>query len=699
MKKILFGLMALLVSMTLFAERITPDDAALVANNFMNVASASGAKKAVPQKKMVRKATAEENLFYVYENANGEGWVIVAANDAVTPVLAYSETGHFRTDNLPVNVKSWMGKYNKFIEKIEADGVEASEEATEQWKNLRKAPRAVQATVVVGPLIKTTWDQDDPYWNLCPGSGSSKAYTGCVATAMAQVMKFWEWPVQGTGSHEYQPLDPNSDTGAKSKRYGVQSADFGSTTYDWANMLDKYTSGATSAQKTAVATLMFHCGVATEMMYGNDADGGSGAYTVNYGDWETNAFPCAQNAFHEFFGYKKDGLTGYMRDGSIYEGVTYYKKWSDADWTAMIKEELDKRHPIMYGGAGSGGGHSFICDGYNDADYFHFNWGWSGENDGYYLLSKLKPGSGGAGGGSYDFSEDQDVIIGIVPDKQDMPLVTITWSVNGVTTTTEQHEEDPLLLPENPSSCADGMEFVGWTKDSNVTGDKPADLFKTAAGKTVGAAVTYYAVFARVEGEGGAAVEDKLTLATTGVSGQNYDIWNNKSVSSSAVYAGNSAGGNSSIQLRSKNSNSGIITTASGGKLSKVKVEWNENTGNGRKLDIYGKNSAYTNASDLYGSNKGDLLGSIVMGTTTELEISGNYTFVGVRSNNGALYMSSITFTWGGGASYSDYTTSCSATDVEPVVVKKSDAVKAIRDGQVVVIRDGEVYNLLGVKL
>lgn len=700
MKKILFGLMALLVSMTLFAERITPDDAALVANNFMNVASASGAKKAVPQKKMVRKATAEENLFYVYENANGEGWVIVAANDAVTPVLAYSETGHFRTDNLPVNVKSWMGKYNKFIEKIEADGVEASEEATEQWKNLRKAPRAVQATVVVGPLIKTTWDQDDPYWNLCPGSGSSKAYTGCVATAMAQVMNYWQWPVKGTGSHSYQPLDPNSDTGAKSKRYGVQSADFGSTTYDWANMLDKYTSGATSAQKTAVATLMFHCGVATEMMYGNDADGGSGTYTVNYGDWETNAFPCAQNAFHEFFGYKKDGLTGYMRDGSTYEGVTYYNKWSDADWTAMIKEELDKRHPIMYGGAGSGGGHSFICDGYNDADYFHFNWGWSGENDGYYLLSKLKPGSGGAGGGSYDFSEDQDVIIGIVPDKQDMPLVTITWSVNGVTTTTEQHEEDPLLLPENPSSCADGMEFVGWTKDSNVTGDKPADLFKTAAGKTVGAAVTYYAVFARVEGEGGAAVEDKLTLATTGVSGQNYDIWNNKSVSSSAVYAGNSAGGYSSIQLRSKNSNSGIITTASGGKLSKVKVEWNENTGNGRKLDIYGKNSAYTNASDLYGSNKGELLGSIVMGTTTELEISGNYTFVGVRSNNGALYMSSITFTWGGGASYSDYTTSCSGTtDVAPVVVKKSDAVKAIRDGQVVIIRDGEVYNLLGVKL
>ena len=91
----------------------------------------------------------------------------------------------------------------------------------------------------------------------------------------------------------------------------------------------------------------------------------------------------------------------------------------------MIKEELDKRHPIMYGGAGSGGGHSFICDGYDDSNYFHFNWGWSGENDGYYKLSNLVPGSGGAGGGDYEFNEDQDVIIGIVPDKKDMPEVSI----------------------------------------------------------------------------------------------------------------------------------------------------------------------------------------------------------------------------------------------------------------------------------
>ena len=699
MKKILLGLLAAMMSMTLFAERVAPDDAALVANNFMNVASASSAKKAAAPKKMVRKATAEENLFYIYENANGEGWVIIAGDDALAPVLAYSETGTFRTENMPVNVKSWLGKYNKFVRKIEDEGVVATEEATEQWTALRRGARKAKGDAVVGPLIATQWDQDSPYYDLCPGTGTSKAYTGCVATAMAQVMNYWQWPVKGTGSHSYQPLDPNSETGAKSKRYGVQSADFGSTTYDWANMLDKYTSGATSAQKTAVATLMFHCGVATEMMYGNDADGGSGTYTVNYGDWEDPQ--CAQNAFVTYFGYKSDGLTGYMRDGFMYEGVQYYKKWSDADWTAMVKEELDKRHPIMYGGAGEEGGHSFICDGYDDSDYFHFNWGWSGSNDGYYLLSNLVPGSGGAGGGGYDFSEDQDVIIGIVPDKKDMPEVTITWSVNGVTTETVFHEEDALVLPDDPVSCAADVEFVGWTTQSELNGEKPEDLFKVAAGKIVSAAVTYYAVFANVEGEGGVAVEDKLTLATTGVSGNNYAIWSDKTVNSSAVYAGNTAGGNSSIQLRSKNSNSGLFTTASGGKVSKVIVDFNENTTAGRQLDIYGNDEPYSDASDLYNSIKGTKIGSIVYGTTTELDVDGEYTYVGVRSNNGAIYMNSITFVWGGGATYTNYTTNCSGgyTSVDNAAADPSLATKVVRDGQVVIIRGNEVFNLLGVRL
>lgn len=430
MKKIFIGLMALLVSVTLFAERVSVEDATLVANNFMRAASNSNIKKAVPAKRMVLKANASvaEPQYYVYENADGEGWVIIAANDAVTPVLAFSETGHFRTDNMPENIKHWMGLYDNFIKRIEKDGVEASEEAIEEWNTLRKGQRrATEATVIVEPLVKTTWDQDTPYWNKCPGTGSNKAYTGCVATAMAQVMNFWQWPVKGSGSHSYRPLDPNEpyddyNNPNYSTRYtSTLSANFGNTTYDWTNMLDSYSGSYTTTQANAVATLMYHCGVGTEMMYGNDEDGGSGTYTTNYGSWSES--DNAQNALYKYFGYKKS--TGYVRDGLTYQGQTIYESWTDANWTAMVKAELDKQHPIMYGGASSSGGHSFICDGYRSDNYFHFNWGWSGSNDGYYQLSRLKPGSGGAGGGGYDFSEDQDVIIGIVPDKPATAIETV----------------------------------------------------------------------------------------------------------------------------------------------------------------------------------------------------------------------------------------------------------------------------------
>ncbi len=436
MRKIFVGMIALLAStMTLWAERVSEADAALVANNFMNVSPATtgGAQQvAAPVKRMVRKAvntTTAEPQYYLYENADGEGWVIIAANDAVTPVLAYSETGHFRTDNMPSNIRHWMGLYDRFITKIGADGVVAGEEAKAEWDGLRKSVRKAKAATVVSPLIETKWDQGSPYNNLCPGTGSDKAYTGCVATAMAQIMNYWKWPVNGTGSHSYKPLDPNSDWGASSKRYtSTLSANFGNTTYDWANMRNKYTyisrftkqymeyATVTDDEKAAVATLMYHVGVACEMMYGNDDDGGSGTYTLNYGDWSDDQ--SIQSAIVKYFKYKKSGLTGYMRDGYTYGRTTYYEKWSDEDWTAMVKAELDKGRPILYGGGDQdGGGHSFICDGYNSNDYFHFNWGWSGYSDGFFKLSSLTLGSGGAGGGSYEFSYNQDVLIGIEPDR------------------------------------------------------------------------------------------------------------------------------------------------------------------------------------------------------------------------------------------------------------------------------------------
>ena len=466
MKKLFISIFALLVSVSLFAERITLEDAATVANNFMNVAvtSVNGVKKAAPAKRMVHKAmnTTEEPQYYLYENENGEGWVIIAANDAVTPILAYSETGHFRTDNMPSNIRHWMGKYDQFIKRIETDGVEAAEETKAEWKALRKGVRKAQAAAVVGPLIQTKWDQDAPYNNLCPGTGRNKAYTGCVATAMAQVMNYWQWPKRGIGSHSYRPRNPNDEDHYSTRYTSTLSANFGNTTYDWENMLDSYSGSETSAQKTAVATLMYHCGVATEMMYGNDADGGSGTYTGNYGSWEES--DNAQNALWKYFGYKKS--TCYMRDGYEEYGHTYYESWTTSNWTAMVKAELDKQHPILYGGASDGGGHSFICDGYDSNNKFHFNWGWSGWNDGYFTLSNLTPGSGGAGGGGYDFSEDQDVIIGIEPDSS--TYVDPVDPIDPIDPVDPTPGTGAFTLLTNISNLAAGDEVILVSTENNV---------------------------------------------------------------------------------------------------------------------------------------------------------------------------------------------------------------------------------------
>ena len=276
----------------------------------------------------------------------------------------------------------------------------------------------------------------------------------------------------------------------------------------------------------------------------------------------------------------------------------------------------------------------------------------------------------------------------------------ITYMANG-TEFAKTTSTGKVVLPDNePEACEDGKEFVGWCATATYESETTAPTFVEAGDDTAEGAI-YYAVYATKNGDVEPAVVDKLTLATTGVSGSSYAAWSNVKVSSDAVYAGNTAGGNDAIQLRSKNSTSGIITTASGGKVSKVVVTWNGNTSSERTLDIYGKNTAYSAISDLYDTNnKGTKLGSIAYGSTT-LNISGDYTYIGLRSNNGALYLDAINVTWGeGGNPYSNYTTSCGGdgTAIENMEIVPT-AVKAIRNGQLVIIRGNAVYSVTGARI
>lgn len=233
----------------------------------------------------------------------------------------------------------------------------------------------------------------------------------------------------------------------------------------------------------------------------------------------------------------------------------------------------------------------------------------------------------------------------------------VTFSVNGTVTAPESYEEGAAItFPE--VSDIDGMTFLGWT-DNEISGTQASANYVTEA--TMGNAdVTYYAVFALLVPGTSTTYTDELTHDLIGVTGTSYSNWSGITDNSGAVYAGNSAGGNTAIQLRTNNSNSGIVTTASGGKLKKVTVEWNSNTADERTLDIYGKNNEYESASDLYNSNlQGTNLGSISNGTTMALSINGDYEYVGLRSNNGAMYLDKITIEWESGTpdSYTDYCT------------------------------------------
>lgn len=629
MKKIFWGIVALLMSATLFAERVSQEDAALVANNFMNVKSATTANKA-PAKRMVLKkaASAAENQYYIYENANGEGWVMIAANDIVRPVLAYSNTGHFRTDNQPRNVKGWLQSYDKQIRFAEEKGYVAGEETKQEWAALRKGAKIKQATPVVAPLIQTGWDQDAPFWNLCPKKSGSNCYTGCVATAMAQVMNYHQWPKIGTGSHS---IKVNNTT---------YSANFGATAYDWDNMLNTYGNNATEVQKTAVATLMYHCGIAVDMSYGTASEGGSGAYTIDYnGYFSSRGTMCAEKALTQFFGYNSETVTGYYRDGSSEDGM---RSWTKSEWIAMLKTELDAARPIMYAGAGCDDpndentcyGHSFVCDGYDDANYFHFNWGWTNWCDGYYDVDAMVTNDPGSGGGNGEYNLQQDVIVGIMPPAG--ADVNVTWMADGVLFDQTVATRGILTLPATtPDGCANGKVFVGWTSEENYESADTAPTF-VKAGTSLTADATYYAVYADAQEGAG-----NTTITFTPGTDQGETSVTKGSVTCTMTTMNNS----SYYQIYA---NEDGTFTCSAGNITKI-----EFTCTASGTSKYGPGNVSADVGNYsYSGSKGTWTG-----TATSVTLSATK----------QVRMTTLSITAAGGTTYSNYTTSCSGASPDPV--------------------------------
>jgi len=320
-------------------------------------------------------------MYYVFNLKNAKGYVIVVADDACFPILGYSTEGNFDANDLPIQLNKWLWHRAKEIAYIKKQGFEANEEIKQEWKKLQN-PTAIartEKTEGVNPLITTKWNQSPYYNDLCPYDRQAKerAVTGCVATAMAQIMKYHNHPQKGQGIYSYTH-----------EIYGRLSADFGSTTYNWASMTNNVTS-----RNTAVATLMYHCGVSVEMTYGVESSGADGAVVVS-------------PALTKYFGYDKTSIK-----------IVEKKDYSEANWIALLKSELDAKRPMYYEGLGQGGnnGHAFVCDGYDDNNFFHFNWGWGGRANDYYSIRALNPKELGTGAGFGEYNSGQKAVIGIQP--------------------------------------------------------------------------------------------------------------------------------------------------------------------------------------------------------------------------------------------------------------------------------------------
>lgn len=300
---------------------------------------------------------------YVF-NTGSDGFMVVSADDCAPALLGYSDNGRFDEADMPDNLKAWLDEYARQIAWASAN-------------NLVSAAAAVKQRAEVAPKLTTLWDQGNPYYNKCPKVGSKYCVTGCVATAMAQVLNWHKWPEQPVGSVSYT-----------CRGIGTLSIDYSTIKFEWDKMLDTYTYNSPQENKDAVATLMMACGYGANMYYSTSSSGA------------TSYVAC--QAMINNFGYDR-GMTLQQRQ---WYGIE--------EWADLVYDELTANGPVYYDGSGTGGGHAFVCDGYSAADgLFHFNWGWSGKSNGYYRLSALNPADQGTGGVSLGYNWDQAIIRGL----------------------------------------------------------------------------------------------------------------------------------------------------------------------------------------------------------------------------------------------------------------------------------------------
>jgi hypothetical protein len=376
MRRLLLLILLFLVGINSYPTIIQPIKARIIALNWFNTQG----EAFFDEGDIGNVYTKLENSVPIYYivSFNPSGWVIVSASDLVEPVLGYSVDSKFEIEKMPPHVNSWMGLISSDISFAEKEKIAPSTDISKKWNEYgteiqKKGSLKSTSSSQTGPLTATTWNQGKFYNEMAPvdensSAGNDHVWIGCVATAMAQVMKYWEYPSSGMGNHSYTH-----------SKYGTLSVDFGNTTYNWGAMPN-----SVNSQNTEVQRINYHAAVAVNMDFGPAS---SGAYLED----------------------ANTGLISYFRyNNTIFEASK--SRWDNDEWIAQLKRELDAGRPVIYSGYNSTytSGHAWVCDGYSSGNYFHFNWGWGGSFNGNFLLTSLTPGS-------YNFSTDQAALFSIEP--------------------------------------------------------------------------------------------------------------------------------------------------------------------------------------------------------------------------------------------------------------------------------------------
>ena len=389
MKKQLSLLTLMLVPLFVAAAPVTREAAQQRAAEFLSAKHPQHARRSLraAQSTPALKPVSAQQYYYVFNVGDNNGYVIVSGDDRTESILGYSDSGSFNEQNMPENMQAWLQGYSDQLRWLDEHP---------QFDNVapaRKAPRKVDVKYAIPPLMNSLWNQRAPYNNSCPDFFSyGKSVTGCAATAMAQVMYYHKWPAATT--KEIPAYSYNTNYGQMNI-----SAIPANTTFDWNNMLPSYSGSESSAQNAAVAGLLVACGTSINMKYTSSSS--------------SAALSNVAGALKEYFDYSAT-TTYIFRDDFLLD-----------EWTELIYAELQASRPVLYSGQSSGGGHGFVLDGFDGEGYFHVNWGWGGDSNGYFLISVLNPGSSSGTGASSSrdgYSLSQEAVIGIKKNEGESAL-------------------------------------------------------------------------------------------------------------------------------------------------------------------------------------------------------------------------------------------------------------------------------------